>query len=338
MRTALVHEHSSRTSIPGRILAVLREIFPSAALRVMGRTVRPSPPSLSSLPRSARLDRYDLVLSTSLAAARRAAVRPGTVHLCYVSAWSNLPASERETNTTLFIAASPNVQNALAYAGHRLCPVLPPPIDTAFYCPDAGPRADFYLLPTAGLSPRECAMAVDACRIARRKLVVVGGLAPEAIAALRREPHVWYAGRQSPPALRYSYRTCRAVLYPGVADFEPSVVEAQGCGAPVIAYYLGGVRTTLIDAEGGAAGTGLLFTEPNATSLASTIEELERRPQCFEPGLLLANAARFSHVRFRAEFNRLLDQVCGESWQQPAMGPIGSEQRGERGRRPPHAA
>jgi glycosyltransferase involved in cell wall biosynthesis len=73
------------------------------------------------------------------------------------------------------------------------------------------------------------------------------------------------------------------------------VVEAQGCGVPVIAYGEGGARET-VNGPDSEAPSGLYFHTLEPEALASTILEFER--QSFDPEDCRAKARSFSPERF----------------------------------------
>ncbi len=59
-------------------------------------------------------------------------------------------------------------------------------------------------------------------------------------------------------------RGARAFVFAAEEDFGISVVEAQACGTPVIAYGRGGIAGTVLDGE-----TGVFFREQTTDSLHS---------------------------------------------------------------------
>jgi glycosyltransferase involved in cell wall biosynthesis len=92
------------------------------------------------------------------------------------------------------------------------------------------------------------------------------------------------------------FRRCRALLYPGVEDFGILPVEAQACGAPVIALDAGGARDTVVPGV-----TGIRYpTAPEAAhALATAIDAFD--PSHFDAVAIRAHAERFGAERFRTE-------------------------------------
>ena len=53
-------------------------------------------------------------------------------------------------------------------------------------------------------------------------------------------PNTTFLGWQPDEVIRDHYRRCRAVLFPAEEDFGIVPVEAQACGAAVVAFGRGG--------------------------------------------------------------------------------------------------
>src|SRR4029077_10734084 len=115
--------------------------------------------------------------------------------------------------------------------------VVAPPVDTGFFTPPppGTTRGDFFLVAGRLVSHKRPELAVAAASRAGVKLLVAGdGRARRAVEAGAR-PTVEILGRVDSEQLRELYRGCRALLFPGEEDFGIMPVEAQACGAPVIA-------------------------------------------------------------------------------------------------------
>jgi glycosyltransferase involved in cell wall biosynthesis len=163
-------------------------------------------------------------------------------------------------------------------------------------------REDYYLVVSAFAPYKRIDLAIAACQRLGRKLVVIGtGQDGRRLRSLA-GPETTFLGWQSDESIRDHLRRCRALLFPGEEDFGIVPVEAQACGAAVIAYGRGGAVETVLDGE-----TGVLFAEQTADGLAAAIDRFER--QAFDPQAARQQAERFHGSRFDAEFTRFLATI-----------------------------
>ena len=92
-------------------------------------------------------------------------------------------------------------------------------------------------------------------------------------------PGVEWLGRVEGEQLRSLYRRCRALVFPGEEDFGIVPVEAQACGAPVIAARVGGALDSVVDGV-----TGVFFDPAgdgsDVATLAGALETF--RPEAFD--------------------------------------------------------
>jgi glycosyltransferase involved in cell wall biosynthesis len=208
-----------------------------------------------------------------------------------------------------FIAISEAVRRRIRECYGRDSVVIHPPVDTDFYTPDATPREDFYLAVSALAPYKRLDLALAACRLMRRRLVVIGsGQDAERLRA-RAGANVVFLGWQPDEVIRAHLRRCRALLFPGEEDFGIVPVEASACGAPVLAFGAGGALETVLPPGGHGAPTGLFFDEQTPEALAETMLAFERRRSEFDPVAARRQALRFTADRFRRELFAYLDGV-----------------------------
>src|SRR5262249_51157556 len=120
---------------------------------------------------------------------------------------------------------------------------------------------------------------------------------------------VHFLGWQPDAIIRDHFRRCRALLFPGEEDFGIVPVEAQACGAPVIAYGRGGVTETVVPAGARREPTGLWFEEQTADGLADAVADFEDRAGEFNPAAARRQALRFTVRRFEDEILTYLAEV-----------------------------
>ncbi|RKY17211.1 MAG: glycosyltransferase family 4 protein [Planctomycetota bacterium] len=227
-------------------------------------------------------------------------------------ALARIAAADRRAATAVdhFLTVSEHVAERIRRAYGREAQVVHPPVDTDFFTPgtpdDEPPlpaltRAPWasgvrpYLLLGQAVSYKRFELAVDACRVLDRPLVVAG--AGPRWGALRRRagPRTVFVPSPDDQTVRALYRGCRALLFPGEEDFGLVPVEAMACGRPVVALGLGGAAETVQDGT-----TGILVPAPGCDAFRDGILRLEREQSGLSSGAMLERARLFSlesHLR-----------------------------------------
>ena len=273
------------------------------------------------------LDRYDLILSSSHCAVKSVIPRGAATHICYCHspmryAWDQFGAyfgpdqvgkmrsrlmrpvmaamarwdASTAARVSRFLANSQYVAGRIRRYYNRRSTVVYPPVDTEFYRPDpSGPSGPGALVVSALVPYKRLDIAIEACRLARVPLTVVGQGPEEARLRRLGAADVQWLGWRPDSEIRELYREAAVVLLPGTEDFGIVPVEAQACGTPVVAYADGGARETVIDGQ-----TGALVAEPSAEAFAAAIREVIDRP--LDRGVIRLNAERFSIPQFKARF------------------------------------
>lgn len=289
----------------------------------------------------------DLVVSLSHAVAKNVIPPPGVPHVCYcftpmryawdlreeyfgrtdrgAARWIRAPhraardyvldrirswdrsASQRVTR---FVAISREIAERIERAYGRTSDVIYPPVDTRFYSPSEAPREEFYLCVSALAPYKRIDLAIEACNRLQRPLRVVGsGPERRRLQALA-GPTVELLGWRDDHEIRELLRRCRALLFPGHEDFGIVPVEAQACGAPVVALGRGGATETLASANETCVGTARFFDRPEVESLIEAMLWLEQNPQQVSPGAAREQALRFTAERFERELLCVLESYA----------------------------
>lgn len=181
------------------------------------------------------------------------------------------------------------------------------PVEVGHYRPDAAVgREDFFLLAGRLVPYKRPEVAAAAALRAGVRLVVAGdGRSAEQVRRAGGSA-VTMLGRVSDDALRDLYRRCRALLMPGEEDFGIVPVEAQACGAPVLALGAGGALDSVLPGR-----TGLLYDEPVGADPADVLaEQLRAFPVAgFDPGQVRAHAESFAPEHFRERIDAVAQRL-----------------------------
>jgi glycosyltransferase involved in cell wall biosynthesis len=282
------------------------------------------------------LSSYDLVVSSSHCVAKGVVTRPGAVHVCYCHTpmryvWDRYddyfgPGRLRGAARRFVPFAAEGLRAwdvATAHRVHRFAAnsafvaarihrfygreaeVIPPPVDVEFFTP--GPdRPGRFDLVVAALAPyKRLDLVLEAYRGTGRPVTIVGS-GPEEASLRRQAPaEVTFAGRVSDERLRELYRTCRALVMPGVEDFGIAPLEAMACGRPAVVYGEGGGLESVIPGR-----TGLVFSEPSAASLRAAIDRLEAVG--FNRETLRTQAEAHGPVVFASRFRNFVLRTLAE--------------------------
>lgn len=308
------------------------------AIPGVGARYRSLLPLYPSAIRSLDVGAFDVVISSSHSVAKNVRTRDGQLHITYCHspmryAWDLREQYLREAGLStgirglmaralldslrrwdrarsadvdVFVTNSKYVADRIQRAYNRSSTVIYPPVDVDFFTP--GPRdeslGEYYATVSRFVPYKRVDLIARAfAQLPDRQLVIVGdGPDAEKVRAAAGD-NVVLLGRASRERVRTVLRGARAFIFAAEEDFGIAPVEAQACGAPVIAFGRGGALETVM--ASGETRTGVFFAEQAPGSVATAVREFER----FSPiarSACRANAERFSEATFRREFGALV--------------------------------
>ncbi|MBN3723868.1 glycosyltransferase family 4 protein [Burkholderia sp. Ac-20379] len=281
---------------------------------------------------------YDLVISSSHAVAKGVLTGPDQIHVSYVHspiryAWdlqhqyleqSQLTRGMKSMMARLilhyirnwdirtsnsvdgFIANSAFIARRIRKVYQRDAAVVFPPVDVDGFSLSVE-KEDFYVTASRMVPYKKIDLIVEAfARMPGRRLVVIGDGPEMDKVRAKAGPNVEILGYQPFSVLQDHMRRAKAFVFAAEEDFGISVVEAQACGTPVIAFGKGGALETVRDAATDPAPTGLFFDEQKVPAIVAAVDAFEADPARFRPEACRANAERFATSHFR---RRLVEQI-----------------------------
>ncbi|WP_345815105.1 glycosyltransferase family 4 protein [Paraburkholderia sp. PREW-6R] len=284
------------------------------------------------------LSAYDLVISSSHAVAKGVLTGPNQVHVSYVHspiryAWDLQHQYLRESNLASgiksamarvllhyirgwdsrsangvdhLLANSHFIARRIKKAYQRDATVIYPPVDlkSMSVCED---KDDFYVTASRMVPYKRIDLIVQAfSQTPERRLVVIGdGPEMKRIQSVA-GPNVKILGHQPSDVLIDHLRRARAFVFAAEEDFGISVVEAQACGTPVIAFGRGGALESVVGLPQ-EQPTGVFFGEQTVDSLLSAVRRFERNEGLFDPQHCRKNAERFSTENFKSQLTKFID-------------------------------
>lgn len=277
------------------------------------------------------LSQYDVVISSHHAVAKGALTHQNQLHVCYCHspmryAWDFYHEYLREAKldkglkgliakamlhylrlwdvasvnrVDAFIANSHYIARRVKRIYNRDASVIYPPVDVEKF--SLREKKDSFYLAVARFVPyKKVDVIVEAfSRMPDKKLVLIGEGDKSILKNATRNIEV--IGFQPFESLKSYLESAKAFVYAAEEDFGITIVEAQACGTPVIAFGKGGASETVVDGK-----TGVLFERQTAESLIQAVKEFETMElDCAE---IRRNAERFSRAIFAESIKTFIDE------------------------------
>lgn len=284
------------------------------------------------------LSSYDLVISSSHAIAKGVITGPDQLHICvcyspmryawdlqhqylqesglgrsilgWPARWMLHKARLWDATTANgvdeFIAISHFIARRIRKTYRREAAVIYPPVDVDSLSVKED-KEDFYLTVSRLVPYKKVNLLVEAFRrMPDKKLVVIGdGPQFKSIKAAA-GTNVTMLGFQSSQVVHDHMQRAKAFVFAAEEDFGITVLEAQACGTPVIAFGKGGALETVRDLTV-EDPTGVFFYEHSCEAVVDAISLFEMERGQFRAMSCRKNARRFSVERFRREFSEFCE-------------------------------
>jgi glycosyltransferase involved in cell wall biosynthesis len=277
------------------------------------------------------LSRFDLVLSSSSGYAKGIRTHGSSIHVCYCHTpmrwvWNFHDYSKRERmglarrvvlpaligmlrvwdkdaarQPDHFIANSRAVAQRIAKVYGRTAEVIHPPIDVDRFRISRD-LDDYYVVLSRLIPYKRIDLAVQACTLLRRRLLVIGEGPQYGQLLLQAGPTVTFTGRLSDSEVERVVSRCRALIFPGEEDFGMAPIEVAAAGRPCIAYRAGGALETVREGV-----TGCFFDEQTPQALAAAIEMFETLE--WSPTALRMHANGFRREVFQEKMRKFLSRA-----------------------------
>jgi glycosyltransferase involved in cell wall biosynthesis len=171
---------------------------------------------------------------------------------------------------------------------------------------------DYYLLVSRLEYYKKADLAIEAFNKLGYKLIVVGnGTKADELAALAKDNIEFKRGLSS-NELADLYANCKALIFPQHEDYGITPLEANASGRPVIAYGVGGIRSTMIPyKDDSMKATALFFNEQTVDALCDAVNKFEQLE--FDPAFIRHNAEKFDEGVFISEIEKFVNKKYSEA-------------------------
>jgi glycosyltransferase involved in cell wall biosynthesis len=215
--------------------------------------------------------------------------------LHYLRVWDVATANRVDA----FIANSHYIARRIKRIYNREATVIYPPVDVEQFSLSAK-KQEYYLAVARFVPYKKVDVILNAfSKMPDKKLVLIGEGDKSLLKQAPRNVEV--LGFQPFESLKHYLANAKAFVYAAEEDFGITIVEAQACGTPVIAFGKGGATETVIDKQ-----TGLLFHEQTPESLINAINTFEQME--FDYAHIRRNAERFSRTVFAENIKAFIDE------------------------------
>lgn len=136
-----------------------------------------------------------------------------------------------------------------------------------------------------------------------KKLIVIGDGPEETKVKKFAAKNIEFLEHQSFENLVRYMQKAKAFLFAAEEDFGITIVEAQACGTPVIAYKKGGASETVTNGK-----TGILFDYQNCESVINAVNDFEKNINSFNLAEISEHAQFYSRQNFEKNIAKFVNE------------------------------
>ncbi len=277
---------------------------------------------------------YDIVISSSARFAHGIITKPGTVHISYINSpfrgfwdidkyfgskwymkilktllfpvilklrqWDYIAAQRAD----VVYGNSKTVVDRIKKYYRRDAEVFYPYVDFDRFNQERKPDfilPDQYFVVVSRLVEwKRIDLVIRACNQLGKNLIIIGTGNYEAQLKAIAGPAIQFTGYLPDAETTYIIKHTQALIHPQKEDFGMTIIEANYCGIPVIAYQEGGATETVTQGK-----TGEFFSEQNTDSLINVIKPFN--PLIYVRDELFNNAIRYRKELFIQRWKDLIE-------------------------------
>ncbi len=187
--------------------------------------------------------------------------------------------------------------------------ILYPSIAIPQHLPRRNASPSYYLIVSRLDRTKNIETAITACNHLRVRLKIAGKTNEPRYERYLRSiagPTIEFLGFVDDRRITSLYTHAIGLIFPSYnEDFGMVPLEANAHGVPVIAYWGGGTKETVIEGK-----TGIFFHQPSVSSLEEAIQRLSRMR--FDPRVLRNHAKKFDDNQFERTLTRYINKALAK--------------------------
>jgi len=216
------------------------------------------------------------------------------------------PLYRRAVHKTPYILTNSNhMKQTIMHHTNVRATVIHPPITLPSHLPFKK-QPSYYMCVSRLDTQKHIELAIRACTFLQLPLMIVGvSNEPRYEQYLRSisGPTVTFLGYQTDKEIYSLYQRAKAVIFPSEnEDFGMAPVEAMAHGVPVIAYFGGGAKETIIEGV-----TGHFFHTHTYQALVHVLKKFDSSN--FHSNILYRHAATYGEKKFLIHLQRYIDSI-----------------------------